>query len=517
MMRKMTKTTVPVLLVLLGATSRSRESERPKQPAFEFPATGVAARGNAVLLAIDDMLLPLRHGVCDYLSKPTVRREPVLTPSRDNKAAPDHFGTHFYGSVLAENGKFRMWYYPVSPGESPTDLGQGPVCYAESPDGLRWTKPNLGQVEFRGSRANNAIRLPEAKIEGVEVIRDDDDPDPQRRYKMVYNPHNGKTWTIQTATSPDGIRWTPRPDFAMDWFVEQASFIRHNGLYIVHGQALSYSEGGARGGRQGYAWVSPDFSRWLPASAAAFLLPEPANPADRGGNKPYDQVHLGVGAASFGNVAVGLYGLWHQRGWGEGGTSCDLGLVVSNDGMHFREPVKGRVYLSTSDSPVTPLPGKNFPTILCQANGILNVGDETRIYHGRWRNAEYGAEYYAEVALATLPRDRWGAVGLVPGAKEGSVWSAPVKLPAGGCRVSLNADGVEGISVEVTDEQFRPLDGFGGTARGTAAAPGLDCPVKWSRGKVAALGGKTVRLHVQFRRTGAVEPRLYAVYLRGQG
>ena len=33
------------------------------------------------------------------------------------------------------------------------------------------------------------------------------------------------------------------------------------------------------------------------------------------------QVHLGVGAAGFGSVVVGLYGMWHQRGWGEGGTS----------------------------------------------------------------------------------------------------------------------------------------------------------------------------------------------------
>jgi hypothetical protein len=512
--RTVKKTMLPALLVLLASGARSQEPGRPKEPLFEFPGTGVSGRGSAVLLAIDDVMLPLRHAVCDYLSKPAVHKGPVLTPTRDNPRAPDHYGSHFYGSVLNENGKFRMWYYPVSQGDTPTDLAQGPVCYAESPDGLRWTKPNLGQLEFRGSRANNAIRLPESKIEGVEVIRDDDDPDPARRYKMVYNPHNGKTWTIQTATSPDGIAWTPRKDFAMNWFVEQASFIRHGGLYIVHGQALSYSEGGARGGRQGYAWVSADFQRWLPASVPAFLLPEPASPADRGGSKPYDQVHLGVGTASFGTVAVGLYGLWHQRGWGEGGTSCDLGLVVSNDGLHFREPVKGRVYISTTDSPVTPLPGKNFPTILCQANGILNVGDETRIYHGRWRNAEYGSEYYAEVALATLPRDRWGALGLVPGAAEGSVWSAPVKVPAGGCRVSLNAEGASGIRVELTDEQFRPLDGFAGAASGTLAANGLDAPVVWSRGKLAALGGRTVRLHVELRKSGAADPRLYAVYLR---
>ena len=48
---------------------------------------------------------------------------------------------------------------------------------------------------------------------------------------------------------------------------------------------------------------------------------------------------------------------------------------------------KGHVYIGGHDSPVTPAPGKDYPTILCQGHGILNVGDETRIYHGRWRNA----------------------------------------------------------------------------------------------------------------------------------
>ena len=400
-------------------------------------------------------------------------------------------------------------------GDRPGDLTQGPICYAESEDGLRWVKPNLGQVEFRGSRANNAILLPDAKIEGVQVLRDDDDPDPKRRYKMVYNPHDGNDWTIRTATSPDGVRWTARPDFAMTWFVEQASFIRHGDFWIVHGQPHDYGEGGGRRGRQGYAWLSPDFSRWLTAAAEAFTLPEPANHSDRGPKKPYDQVHLGVGAASLGTVAVGLYGVWHHRGWGEGGTSCDLGLVVSNDGIHFREPVKRHVFISQHDSPVTPVPGKNYPTILCQANGILNVGDETRIYHGRWRNATYGADYYGEIALASLPRDRWGALGLVPGAEEGEVWSAPVVVPAGDCGLRSTARARAGMRVDIADARFSPLARFSAAAAGSVAADGLESAVTWPGGGLGDSRGAPVRLRVRMRKESGVEPRLYAVYLRG--
>src|SRR5690606_17132521 len=132
--------------------------------------------------------------------------------------------------------------------------------------------------------------------------------------------------------------------------------------YLVHGQRLSFSEGGNPGGRQGRGVLSTDFDRWLPGEVQGFDLPEPADPAARGTVKPYDQVHLGVGATSLGNVCIGLYGIWHnapgdesaqkQWGWfGYGKISADLGLLISNDGMRFREPVKGHAFISRFDAP----------------------------------------------------------------------------------------------------------------------------------------------------------------------
>jgi hypothetical protein len=520
---------------------------------FYFPSTGVRVEGQALLLAIDDHLLPLRDQVVEHLSKPAVRREPVLAPSKDDPLAPDQVAAHFYGAVIHDQGKYRMWYYSVGlkvPGDARRadlkNLSQGPVCYAESDDGLTWTKPRLGQVEFKGSRQNNAIALPDALVEGVHVVKDDAEPDARRRYKMVYNGHNGKTWVFRTATSADGLHWNAAPQFAIDQFLETASLFKFNDFWFVHGQRLTFSEGGHRGGRQGRAVLSANFERWLPGDTRAFLLPEPPNPEDRGQTKPYDQVHLGVGAASFGSVCVGFYGLWHnapgdessqkQWGWfGYGKISCDLGLVISNDGMHFREPVKGHVYLSRLDAPATPVPGKEYPTILAQSgNGILNVGDETRIYFGRWLNADYGMGYTGEVGLAVLPRDRWGAVGLHPlpqnaGAgfggrprtptgdapQRGFVWSAPVRLPAQGCRVLLNADQATGLSVELSDERFELLPDYSGTKRGrTTQAGGLDCAVTWTSTDLAALGGRTVRFKINLERTGDQDPRLYAVTLR---
>lgn len=485
-----------------------------------LPTTGIQTQKPIVMSAIDDHLLPLKHNLCYYITKPQVREEPVLTPNRDNPNAPDHLGTHFYGTVLRDEGEYRMWYYGIGLGDKPGPLREGPICYARSDDGITWEKPVLGQLEVNGSRDNNAVGLPDDRTEGVEILKEDEDPDPARRYKMVYEtfPRNVRFPSIRTATSRDGTTWVAGPvgPAVAAAGIEQSSFYRFNGLYFVNGQMWPRGEGGRKRGRQGHVLVSPDFDHWLDECAESFALPEPA---DGGNDKPYDQVHLGVGAVSLESMLVGLYCIWHARpkegDWfGKGTTSGDFGLVVSNDGFHFREPVKGHVFMSGEDSPVTPVPGKQYPTILAQAHGIVTVENETRIYHGRWRNAPDGKDYYAEVALATIPRDRWGALGLFPDETAGSLWSAPFVLPEDGCSVAVNADHADCMRFELGTERFVPIGGFCGADAGrTRERSGFDAAVSWPKSSLARLAGETVRLRVELTRKQDTEPRLYAVWI----
>ena len=519
---------------------------------FGFPAAGIADLPEVTLLAIDDVSLPIRRNVCLHLTKPRVRAVPVLRPEPAKSDAPDNAAAHFYGTVLRDGGRFRMWYYACHWGRNPdwtpqqhqqiakkpgwieSDVGlhQGPLCHAESDDGIAWRKPPLGQVTFKGSSENNALDLPHTIVSGATVIRDDADPDPNRRYKLVYQffpdqtdpviPEFGTAPTIATAVSSDGIHWG---DFRMPFineFVEHSSFYVHDGMYIVNyqtiGQLSHCAEGGSDCGKTGMVKLSPNFDSWIDGHAVSFALPEPVDHEQRL-NGRYDQVHLGVGAHSMGNVCVGLYGRWHNAPFGKDfhKISCDLGLVVSNDGLQFREPAKDAVFLRTSDSSATPVPGKDYNTNLCQANGILDVGDETRIYHGRWRNVgmdpETFADYYAEVALATIPRHRWGALRLNPGTTSGHVWSAPITLPSGPWHVSLNADRSETMRVELADREFRPIEGFSGELGGRSeAGEGLERRVTWAAGDPSRIGGATVRLKIEFG--GGEDQALYAAYLR---
>ena len=510
---------------------------------------------DTLLLAIDDQAIPFRKNVCLQLSKPAVRPEPVLAPSAFGSGKPDDMATHFYGTVLQDNGRFRMWYYACHCGKNPdwppemmrqlakpaawstgeTPLFQGPLCYAESPDGIHWTKPELGQVLFKGSRANNALALPHAVVSGALVIRDDAEPDPARLYKMIYQffPDQsdppveayGRLPTVAQAVSPDGLQWTVIGIPFRNQFVEPSSFFRFQDRYLIHYQVMDAgfgygAAGGTRCGRAGVVRCTADFERWPDLLAEGFALAEPEQAERRGMSGSYDQVHLGVGAASFGNVCVGLYGLWHNADFNTGFSeiSCDFGLLVSNDGIHFREPVKGARFLRRDETPVTPVPGQDFNTILCQANGILNVGDETRLYHGRWRNAGHSGSlrhYTAEVGLATLPRDRWAAFVLNPGEAEGVVCSAPLPMPAGDGALFLNAHGTAGLTVSLLDERFEPIPGFD---QGRVVGPdGLDCPVRWAGRDLCELAGRSCRIQIRLTAGGAVSPGLFALSIRPSG
>ena len=91
----------------------------------------------------------------------------------------------YYGSVLAVDGEYRMWY-----GGAGTDNIRR-VCYAVSKDGIEWDKPKLGILEYGGNKNNNLVGLVgdgDAKMipaEHLAVLYEPDDPDPKRRYKMV--------------------------------------------------------------------------------------------------------------------------------------------------------------------------------------------------------------------------------------------------------------------------------------------------------------------------------------------
>ncbi len=79
------------------------------------------------------------------------------------------------------------------------------VAYAESSDGLHWSKPNLGLRTFQGSRENNLINPM-----GMMCLPDPHETDPEHKYKSAYS--HWQQMKAAIAHSPDGLHWTPYND-----------------------------------------------------------------------------------------------------------------------------------------------------------------------------------------------------------------------------------------------------------------------------------------------------------------
>jgi len=97
----------------------------------------------------------------------TVFPEPVVKPDKPWERVLG------YLSVLAhpEDG-YRMYYWKFDPRRFGTNArgSQSMVCLATSRDGFHWEKPNLGLVEWEGSRENNILIASEWHCDGHSVV-----------------------------------------------------------------------------------------------------------------------------------------------------------------------------------------------------------------------------------------------------------------------------------------------------------------------------------------------------------
>ncbi len=108
------------------------------------------------------------------------------------------WGPYQYGTVTWDASKLRMWYQCIG-----GDRG-GYVCYAESHDGIHWTKPDLGIYDLDGSKANNIVQENDQfHIPSVMKLSDG-------RWVMYGFGRMEKSAGPHMAFSPDGLRWTLR-------------------------------------------------------------------------------------------------------------------------------------------------------------------------------------------------------------------------------------------------------------------------------------------------------------------
>src|SRR5262249_6808506 len=156
-------------------------------------------------LLVDDFLIEKRDGLELRLQTP-VPREIVLKHD-----APWEGSGCGYHTIFRDGDIIRMYYIAGELiNEDGTKLASRPffACYAESKDGIRWVKPELGLFAFDGSKKNNIIWA----AKGLDNFTPFKDPNPacrpDERYKAVGSGPGG----LLAYRSADGIHWAPLAD-----------------------------------------------------------------------------------------------------------------------------------------------------------------------------------------------------------------------------------------------------------------------------------------------------------------
>jgi hypothetical protein len=461
----------------------------------------------AVLFAFDAISFPERNNVALELRQGQNPRR--VLPTGPKGSHDEHWG---YFTILPIGERFHLWVMT----SSGTPWAQY-LCYARSRDGIRWEKPELGLVEFNGSKKNNIIESPfglgspktKDYLTTFLVHHDPEEPRPERRYKMAAQLIQGGAAKLAIAYSPDGLRWKAGPE-PKARFLEMGGSTRFKGRYYMTGQSTMP--------RRLNVFSSTDFENWtdlgngfsrdhLPPVEKE--EPSPLPDADRwppAGIGKGEQVHCGAGLWNRGNVILGVYDAWHGREKDRRLITIDLGLVVSHDAVRYTEPVPNFRLVDARKQPAVPRYG---PALT--GGKLGNVGAKTLCWYTWWHPPEGRHGTYA----VTWDRDRLGL--LKPRAPTGaSVTGAPVRVTRGKAGVYVNASGLDRdnrLRISLLDEKGRPLAGFGDTDAATVDKSGLRLPVTWKGGRGISADLHQIQIQVAFEGSRG---RLHAVYVGGR-
>jgi len=485
------------------------------------------------LFAFDDHSIPWKSNLKLTLVKPDKHPDNPLV-RRGGEGTVDEKGVQFYGSVVRHDGKFKMWYIAMDDSAlrvSRMGLSGMVPAYAESDDGIHWKKPELGLVEHQGNTRNNLVLMDPPGTCGIHliVIHEPDDPDPTRQFKMMLTSLTRLEEIPRTVStsipffSSDGLRWrSAKPlrfengrfndeDLAMPRVhFEQGGLFRWNGMYHLAGQQVApwvWQPDGTKVGRVMSTFRSPDLIHWEPGSAFGFMrgtaVGKVGKPAED------EEAHLASSVWHRGNVLLGVYGIWHgAKEWKD--RTIDLGLTLSNDGLHFREPIQDFVTIPRGEE------GEWDEGGLLQGQGFANVGDKTYLYYGSWdltkapRFPPRGG-----VGLVTLRRDGFGYLSKYNPETPAQCVTDTLTLKRDTARLFVNVDQISDdapITVELLDEQSRPMVGYALDDAAQLTAAGVHQEVFWPKRNSSSIDvADAFQVRVKLPASG--DARVFAIYL----
>ncbi len=345
------------------------------------------------------------------------------------------------------------------------------VCYATSKDGIRWVKPELGIVEFQGSKKNNIVLR---AVHGVGVIKDLHETDPQKRYKAIH-PHRGHT---NVWFSPDGLNWTKKKLPGLDhgdtyncvfWDPALKKYV----LFTRHwGGANTTGRYGRAGHRQKSRSVSSDFLNWSKPEVVIEGLDLRMQVHDMPVVR-HAGVYIGL---------VGLFDIEASRQW------CELAWSPDSIKWHRIQPGKPLI-------PNGPVMG-DYDWGCIFASPPIFKKDEIQLFYGA-NNGRFMAWRDGFFCLARLRPDGFAGYEQIAGGsnKTGSLTTKPVSVVGNALCVSADVAPSGYVKVTALDKDNKRL------AEGELITKTVtDAEVQWKKGfSLKTLKGKEIKLKFELR------------------
>ncbi|MEQ1862204.1 MAG: hypothetical protein ABMA13_19990 [Chthoniobacteraceae bacterium] len=430
-----------------------------------------------------------------------------------------------YHSVFKDGDRYRMyykaWQLDVTAAGVKTNAHPLLCCYAESDDGIRWRKPELGINEFNGSKANNIViasgMIGEVNADaGHPAIFKDDNPaaPPDARYKAILRSNSPKG--LLAFKSADGLRWSPMqtaPVITAGAFDSQnlAFWDAARGEYraywrIFTGGVTDEKNWKPEGHRAIRTATSKDFLRWENQADLTYT-DSPSEQLYTNQIKPYHRAP---------HVLIGFPTRYVERGWSESmralperehrelrakaspryGTAITEGLLMaSRDGVRFKRW------------------NEAFMRPGIEREGTWNYGQQYIAWHAvETKSALAGApnelssysgeDYWTGTSSAvrryTLRLD--GFVSASAPMRGGELVTKPITFTGSKLTLNFSTSAAGSVRVEIQDAAGKPLPGFALDDCEETFGDAIERIVAWKAGSdVSALAGKPVRLRFELK------------------
>lgn len=361
-------------------------------------------------------------------------------------------GPYVYGTIFREGDKFRMWYEVHNKGNH--------IAYAESRDGIVWTKPELGLIEFDGSKANNLVissfnrEATGGQCHNASVIRRPNEKDPEKRYALYG--FDGKVGA-RVAFSPDGLRWKFTPETEKKALFSSSDVV--NFFYDPYQQMYftTWKTKNRRGRAAGVAWSKDGLNWTKPYDGPTFV----ADDLDPDATQIY-----GMPVFPYQGCYLGTPWMYNARYFKYGDYKPDRMYEAQDDSPRTMEVQVAWSWdmITWTRPPVREQfiprgkPGEWDCDTIISARAPVIVGDKLYFYYGGAVGLHDDRRVYASIGLATLRLD--GFCSMHAGANEG--WLISRREPAREPIVTINAktakDGY--VTAEILDRKNRVVPGF---------------------------------------------------------